>query len=373
VLDLIKNGYSKAEVINQLHAKNGVRNVKFRYDLLNKNEVKIGELSATSSGNRISFDSLAEIKRVGKFKFKENELSDVDWLNDRVQPIFMLKMQNGNYIEWSLGVFLLSSPTRRENYGNIWRDIEAYDSSLVLKEDKFTDRYRIVAGTKYVTAITTILNSAGIKKINITDSVGVIAVDKEFEIGESKLEVINQLLTELNYTSIWVDENSYFISKPYVLPSNKETEYEYKNDELSIIQNGAIQEIDLFNIPNKWIVTASNPEKLPLVSLYVNDSLTSKTSTVNRGRTIVDYSKVNDILDKTILDDYVKRLAYNSSQIYEKFIFSTAIMPNHSYSDMLYLEHSDFDISSKFTETNWDMDLVSGGTMLHSARRVIKI
>lgn len=373
MLNLAINNYDKSEVVNQLHGKSGVREIKFRYDLLNKNEIKIGELLSTPSGNSISFDSLAEIKRVANFNFKEAELQDVDWLNDRVQPVYLLKMLNGNYIEWPLGTFLLSSPTRKENNRSIWRDVEAYDASLILKEDKFDNRYRILAGTKYITAITTILNGSGINKINITDNSGVIAVDKEFEIGQSKLEVVNKLLTELNYTSIWVDENSYFTSKPYILPSVRETDYEYKNDDLSIIQNGAIQEMDLFNVPNKWIVTASNPEKLPLVSVYVNDSLISKISTVNRGRTITDYSQIDDILDQTTLDTYTKRIAYNASQIYEKFIFNTAIMPHHSFMDTLFIEYSDLNISSKFTEITWNMELVSGGTMEHSTRRVIKI
>ena len=45
------------------------------------------------------------------------------------------------WIEWPLGVFLLSSPTRKDENKQIKRSIEAYDSSLILKEDKFIDRY----------------------------------------------------------------------------------------------------------------------------------------------------------------------------------------------------------------------------------------
>lgn len=373
MLDLAIGGYSKEDVINQLHAKNGVREIKFRYDLLNKNEMKVGELSATPSGNQITFDSLAEIKRVAKFNFKETELIDIDWLNNKIQPVYCLRMLDGKYIEWALGVFLLSSPARKENNG-IWREIEAYDASLILREDKFTDRHRIVAGTRYIDAITTIINSAGISRVNITDSAALVTVDKEFEIGTTtKMEVVNQLLNEINYTSIWADENGQFIANPYILPNIREVDYTYKNDKLSIIHNGAINELDIFNIPNKFIVTASNPEKLPLTSIYVNDSLSSKLSTVNRDRTIVDYRQVDDILDQATLNAYAQRIAYNSSQVYEKMIFSTAIMPHHSFLDTLFIEYSDLNISSKFSETNWSMTLVSGGTMEHSARRIIKI
>lgn len=372
MLNLAIGGYSISDVINQLHAKGGSREIKFRYDLLNKYELKKGELSGTPVGNAINFNSLAEIKRTANFTFKENELENIDWLNDRVKPVFLLKMPDGSYIEWPLGVFLLSSPTRKDNFG-IWREIEAYDASLILREDKFINRYRIPAGTDYVGAAIAIINSAGISKVNITANPAIIGIDKEFEIGITKLEAVNQLLTEINYTSVWVDTQGYFISKPYVLPSAKETEYSYKTDDLSIMLPGAINEMDLFNVPNRWVVTASNPEKIPLVSKYVNDSVESKTSTVNRGRTIVDFRQVDDILDQSTLDAYTKRIAYNASQVYEKFQFETALMPHHSYMDTLYLEYKNLGIATKFTETEWSMDLQAGGKMQHGARRIINI
>jgi len=372
MLNLAVNGYSEKDIINQLHAKNGIREVNFRYNLLNKYEIKIGELSGTPSGNKISFDSLAEIKRTANFLFKDNEVNDIDWLNDRVQPVFILKMPDGDAIEWPLGVFLLSSPTRKSDYG-IWREIQAYDAGLMLKEDKFDNRYYIPATTKYIEAITAILNSAGIRKVNITNTSARIGISKEFEIGTSKLEAVNQLLSELNYTSVWVDENGYFTSKPYMLPTNREAEYTYKNDKLSVLFDGITEEIDLFSIPNSWVVVASNTEKEVLVARFTNNLPESKTSTVNRGRTITDYRQVNDILDQATLNQYVQRIAYESNKIYEKLIFNTALMPHHSYSDSLYIEHSGLNISSKYIETSWAMELTVGGKMNHNARRVVFI
>ena len=94
------------EIIDMLHNNRGI---SFRYDLLDYNEVKIGEL--TSLGGTLGLNSLAQIKRQGNFKFKENELQDVDWLNDKVQPVFIL---NGEY-EFPLGVFMISSPTGKNS------------------------------------------------------------------------------------------------------------------------------------------------------------------------------------------------------------------------------------------------------------------
>lgn len=352
-------------IINMLHNN---RTISFRYDLLSYTDTKIGEL--TSTGGRVGLNSLAQIKRKGSFGFKENELKDVDWLNDRVRPVFILN----NIYEYPLGVFIISSPTRTLKKKSIYRNVEVFDTSLILLEDKFDTRYRVVAGTNYVTAITQIIGSAGVWKIYIPNIEAVIKTDREFEIGTSKLEAVNYLLQEINYTSIWVDELGNFTSNPYILPTDRVVEYTYKNDEMSIIvPDTSIEEMDLFSVANKWVVVATNPETEALVSRYENDNGASPTSTVNRRRMIVDYREVDDIANQAILDDYVRRIAYEASNVYGKFIFDTALMPHHSYMDALFCEHSDLGVKNKYIETSWEMDLKAGGKMSHNCRRVIQI
>jgi len=291
-------------------------------------------------------------------------------------------MPDGGIAEWPLGVFLLSSPTRRDENKQIKRSIEAYDSSLILKEDKFTERYHIPAGTRYAAAIMDILNGAGIWKVNIQDfgsgwyaDTWTLNVDLEFEIGTPKLYAVNELLKSLNYTSLWIDENGYARAQEYVLPTHRDPEYEYRNDELSIMHpDSGIEELDLYNVPNKWVRYVENPDRAAILrSEYTNDLATSLTSTVNRGRVIVDIDSVDDVYDQDVLDDLTKRVAYNASQIYGKFDFTTALMPHHSYYDCLFVEHTDFGIAYKYTESSWSMDLRAGGAMSHSVRRVIQI
>lgn len=372
MLNLSKIGYTDKEIIDKLHLKNGTRTVKYRYDLLNKQEIKIGELQ--SLGGKLGLTSLAQIKRRGTFSFKETELNDVDWLNDRVQPFFMLKMDDGNWIEYPLGIYLMSSPTRKAMDKGVYRDVEAYDTSLILLEDKFTERIMVSGGSKYTTVISNLINDMGIWKVNIPSYFGVLKTDKEFEMGVSKLEVINDLLKEINYTSICLDENGYITAIPYEMPDNRETEYSYRDDALSIIQkDSAIEERDLFSIPNHFVIVATNPEELPLVSRYSNTRASSITSIPSRGRTIVDYRELDSIANQESLDDYTRRIAYEASNTYGKFVFSTATMPHHSYLDCLFCEHTGLGISNKYIETSWEMDLKEGGTMQHTARRVIQL
>ena len=371
-MQIIEQGiYIKQQIIDALHAKNTSRTIKFRYDLLNNQEIRIGELDSVESGE-VSMSSLAtDIKRTAQFSMKDD--SDIDWLSDRIQPFCMLKMPDGGWVEWSLGIFLPNSPTRKERNKQTYRDIEAYDGLQVLLDNKFDSRYTIVLAIKYITAINNILFTLGITKINIVNSDLTLAITKEFEIGTSKLRAINELLGELNYTSLWVDERGYYTAMPYIIPSDRAIDYIYEDDELSVIYNGLEEELDLFSVANKFVVVQSNAETEPLSSIYTNENIASVTSTVNRGRTIVDYREVDNIADQTALDNYTKRLAFEASQIYGHIDFSTAIMPMHSYSDLLQIQYSSLGINDRYVETNWAIPLKAGGTMSHRMRKVVAI
>lgn len=365
-----QGGYTRQQIIDALHAKSSSRLIKFRYDLLNRQEIKIGTLDNVVSGE-VSMASLAtDIKRTARLNMKDNK--DIDWLNDRVQPFCMLKMPDG-WVEWSLGIFLLNSPKKREQNKQVYRNIEAYDGLQILLDDKFDSRYTIVSGTKYITAINNIFFTLGISKINIPNTDAALAITKEFEIGTPKLRAINELLGELNYTSLWVDERGYYTAMPYIILSDRAIDYTYEDNELSVIYNGLEEELDLFSVPNKFVVVQSNAETNPLVSTYTNENPGSITSTVNRGRTIVDVREVDNIADQTALDNYTKRIAFEASQIYGHIEFDTAIMPMHSYSDLLQVKYSSLGINDRYVETNWTIPLQTGGRMKHSARKVVAI
>lgn len=369
--EIAQGQYSKDEIVKMLHSPSRV--IKFRYDLLDRNDKKIGKLDSALNGEVIMNSLATNSKRVGKFKIKESEFKDIDWLNDRVQPFCMFKMSDGGWIEYPMGIFLLSSPTKREKNGAVYRDIEAYDGLKILLDDRFDKRYIIQEKSSYLKAITDILLGTGITKLNIAETDLMLRTTKEFEIGVEKLRAINELLQEINYTSLWVDENGYYTAKPYILPNERETEYSYADDELSIMHPGMEEELDLFDIPNKFIMVASNPESLPLVSRYENLNPKSITSIPNRQRVIVDYREVDDIANQAALDEYTKRIAYEASQVFGYVNFNTAIMPFHSYSDLLEIKNSTLEIESNYVETRWRIRLQAGAQMEHTARRVIRI
>jgi hypothetical protein len=336
------------------------------------------QFKVTLSRNSIEIDD-AQLLSLNFWLDKEIEVvvpkkTEIDYLQNRIQPFMEVQMRDGGWISFPLGIFLLSTPTRSDEDGIVMREIEAYDGLVVLDDDKFTERFFIAGGTKYTQAVEDLLRSAGVRKFNVSDAsytVGQSGI--EFKVGTSKLQAVNSLLSAINYTPIWVDADGNYTSYPYVSPSNRASEYTYEDNDISIIYNGMEEELDLFSVSNVWVVTQSNPEKEPLVSSLINDDPDSQTSTVNLGRNIVDFREVEDIADQETLDAYTERIAFEASQLFGKLKFKTALMPFHEYSDVLEVRYSPLEINDSFSETSWTMELKAGGQMTHEVRKVVNI
>lgn len=395
---IARDNYTAEQVKAALHYSN--RKIAFRYELLDKNnQYKKALTTVFSEGSSINYDLLAEIKRTAQFTLKDD--GTINFLSDRIKPYCRLYIppgrvlaryytflqpqfpalykqiqeapETGGWVEWPLGVFLLSTPSRKTNYASKIREVEAYDQLQVLKDDRVTGRYLIPAGTNFITAIKNLLDGAGITNQNLTPTTKTLPVDREWDGGTPKLEIINELLEALGYDKLYFDENGYAVAKPYTTPDQRASEYTYKNDDLSVIVPDTLKEtLDLFNVPNQWVLVVSEPDRAPLKSIYTNDNPNSPTSTVSRGRTIVDYRQV-DAPDQETLDTLAQQLAYKASQVYQEVVFETGIMPMHSHNDVYTLEHSKLGISAKFEEIGWSFELSAGANMRHIIRRVVSV
>lgn len=364
---LAKGGYTAEQVEKALKSN---RTVWFEYELLDKNEKKIGIIDDISGS--FSFDSNAEIKGTANFTMNEKGYKEIDFLSERIRPVFCLQIGK-DVLKWEQGIYLLSSPNRIERQGGIYRDIEAYDKGLILKEDRVDNRYFIPKGTLYTSAIRSLILSAGITKISIQESNLELSVDKEYEIGTSKLTIINDLLKSINYNSLYFDPNGFCVARKYINPKERRYEFTYVTDENSIIIPGASETLDAFSIPNKFVRYVENPETGYLISVFVNDKASNKLSTVNRGRVITDIQPVNDIADQATLDEYVKRVATEKSLVFGGMQFTTLAMPHHTYLDCLYIKNNTLDVSEKFIETSWRINAKGEYYMTHTCKKVVEL
>lgn len=354
-----------------------IRKVDFRYELLDSSNNVKSDISSyfRQDGNEVRQNSLADIKRTAKFTVLDT--APINWLSDRVKPYMRLLMSDGNYAEWAQGVFLLSSPQRTADpFGQIVREVDAYDQLQILRDDVVTDRYTVAAGVNYISganAVQALLTSAGITSYSLDPTASTLPAALDWDPGTTKLKIINDLLNAINYGSLWFDQAGVAQAHPYVLPSARATEFTYSDDSQSVIAPNVQDVLDLFGVPNKWVAVVSEADRPVLTSSYTNSNPLSPTSTVSRGRTIVDFRTDISAADQTTLDAAVSRLAALASQVYEQVQFSTALMPMHGDSDALAFNFSELGISKTYIETEWILPLKAGALMTHTMRRVVPV
>lgn len=224
----------------------------------------------------------------------------------------------------------------------------------------------------YTGVIDHILTEANLPK-KVTPSTATIPEIKEWEAGTSKREIIADLLSAINYESLSFDEDGFAVVKPYVSPQDRGSEFTYQDDELSVMYPEVMQEFDLFSIPNRWILTVSDPDRDMIVVDFTNMDPASPTSTVRRGRTITEFLQEQDASDEATLIDKATRQAFESSQVFEAIEFDTGLMPIHSGNDVYSLSYDPLGVKGQYSEVSWDMDLQAGAKMSHRARRVISL
>ncbi|WAH38624.1 hypothetical protein [Alicyclobacillus dauci] len=374
MLPLAQNGYSVDQVKAALHAVHGNRRLHFRFAQLTKDDQFIRDITnlVQVGQSSISMNNTADqIKRSAQLNVKDD--GGINWPQDRIQVFARLYLPNG-YVEWPQGIFLLSSPTTKYQGLNRYRAVQAYDAMQQLTDWGFSARYVVNQGANYVDTVKSILQGAGITKINIDQTGKTLPTWLDWPPDTSRLEVGNTLLKLINYEALHVDENGYFTSHPYQTPQVRAEEYVYATDGQSVIfggSNGATSTEDYFSVPNTWIGVVSEPNGLYLTYTYTNDNPNSPTSTVSRGRAVTKYISVS-ATDLDSLQGIVEQQASKDTMVHQ-VSFSTAVMPIHSYDDVYHFTHNPLYIDGKFEEISWTMPLQAGGMMQHVAQEVIAI
>lgn len=362
--------YTQEQINDVLFARNKIRKVRYKYNLLDNDDAFIQEISVESC--KITNNIFREISRLATFQFNEYKQPEIDFLKNRIQVMFVLDMPDGGFVEWSLGIFLLASPTQNINGTTKTRDISAYDKTLILVDDKLTERFYIEKGRLYTDVIIQLFQETLIATFRIVPSEAVFNADREFEIGTSIKEVINTLLTEINYNSIWVDANGWFVCEPYIEPSQKPYVHKYTSKN-NIVLPELTNTLDLVDRANVFVAYSVNRDTNEIMrAKAINNEMTSSLSVINRGREIVKVVELDNIPNMEVLQAKADRMLIEESTAYNHIVFNTKNMPTHGHGENIYLDVENLsDISFVLNETGWSLD--TSGEMSHEVRRLVRL
>jgi hypothetical protein len=233
----------------------------FEFELLSLNNERyenagwITDYVIKKSSN-ISMDFTRDIIGTGSFNIRNN--TNINYLSDLIRPWYILN----NTYRLPLGTYMLSSPCKKSDGKMVSRQIQGYDLLLALEQDKMINSVTYTAGENVIDIIETLLYIVGVNlwvEADITPSDEVLAVDVSYEVGRSKLFIINSLLNMINYYPLWADGNGVFRSIPWVDGINKT--YEFIDDDLSIYTSNIDLILDYTEMYNRVVIINNQLEQ----------------------------------------------------------------------------------------------------------------
>lgn len=335
----------------------------FRFDIV-ENGVCIGQAFALNKPS-VKCDSDAEVKLSLSGEFVLN-IQDPNWLKARIKPYLIIDGK-----ESSLGEYLISQADDcTDKKGVTFWQIKGMDLGRIPQRSRTEKRVLFQAGQRYTDIVQSILLELGISRIIAIQSDATLKNDRaDWEIGTSWIKIINSLLAEINYQSLWFDTEGNARIQPHRQVDGTVIDHRYESGELSQIKPQVDISSDIYKAYNVFTAMVSSPEyEEPMIAVSVNDIPTSRISTVNIGRVQAPIEKLDDIANQEELQKYVDNLRFQSMCSTETISFRTALN-QHQVRDIVSIHHPQ--ASGIYQETQWKMTLSYDGEMTHTAQRVV--
>ena len=202
--------------------------------------------------------------------------------------------------------------------------------------------------------------------------------------------MVNDLLREINYKDLWFNADGAAMLEPASVPETSQIRHVLSDkDPETLVLPGVSRGSDYFNAPNVFEVYVANPDKSGLMrAVAINDNPQSPLSTVRRGRSVVQVTKLDNIADQAALQAYAERQRNDSLITGETVTVSTGLQPDWGVGDVVAL-HTSPHTTKLYTpegrvETlaapgmdaiclsrSFDMELKAGGTMRHTLEKVV--
>lgn len=335
----------------------------FRFDIV-ENGVCIGQAFALNKPS-VKCDSDAEVKLSLSGEFVLN-IQNPNWLKARIKPYLIIGGK-----ESSLGEYLISQADDcMDKKGLKFWQIKGMDLGRIPQRSRTEKRVLFQAGQRYTDIVQSILLELGISRIIAIQSDATLKNDRaDWEIGTSWIKIINSLLAEINYQSLWFDTEGNARIQPHRQVDGTVIDHRYESGELSQIKPQVDISSDIYKAYNVFTAMVSSPEyEEPMIAVSVNDIPTSRISTVNIGRVQAPIEKLDDIANQEELQKYVDNLRFQSMCSTETISFRTALN-QHQVRDIVSIHHPQ--ASGIYQETQWKMTLSFDGEMTHTAQRVV--
>lgn len=340
-----------------------IREVYPRFDVI-RNGVAFDCLEAVDTPS-VRMSSDAAIKLVLSGTFRHNPR--INYLTDRIRAYLVIDGR-----EFPCGEFVTASVRlSQDGEGPPLAELSCYDLTYLVQRKRTESRLHFSAGQRYDGVIQGLLLEAGLSRFLLQPTSQTLQTDREdWDAGTSYLDMINALLSEINYDSLAMDLSGNLLLQAKRKGLAEEITHTYRAGETSLLSPEAASSNDVFGKANVFTVTVSNPDlPEPMTATAVNDSPSSLFSTVYLGRIAAPVEQLDNISSQDQLQAKAEDLKFQSLLSSEDITFSTALNPVHGVRDVIALHHPA--ARGIYLETQWELPMKAGELMAHTARKAV--
>lgn len=341
------------------------RTLDFRYRIM-RDGADYGEIyPPTGAVPRISMRSSNAVKMNFTGSFLPPH-KDVDWMHDEIRPELIL-----DGVAHSLGIYRPISVQETDNGQTASINISANDRCWTVRDTRHDSRVFFAAGTNYVAAAVSVLTGSGIAVINAVPTSAVLAEDREWPTGSSCLDIVNELLTEINYGQLWFDGSGAAMIRPVMLPAAINIGHVLDDTKIeSLLLPGIQSETDVLTAPNVFVCVCSNADKIAaMTAVAENTNPQSPLSIARRGKRITKVIQINNISSQEALQTFANRQVSDSMMAGEVITVKSCLLPGFGVGDVTAIRYGE--LMAICRESAWTMDLKVGGQMTHTLERTV--
>lgn len=289
----------------------GARHAYWRADLLDYTDALKRPLHEFSGG---SYEQNANraVRGGGSLTFRSTvPTDDISWGADRIQLWYSPGLDDNNEpVEWARGIFLISMPdiSFDDEAETMEGEIKLMDKLSVLDQDSEGMTFSLCKGTRIVDAVKQIIRDAGETNVAITDSDEMLRSCLTWEADTSKLQIINDLLSNINYYRLRADGYGQFTSEPYIPSDERAVVHTFRQGDESLHIPQWSREDDWFKSPNKVVmISQGDDDEEGFRAEATNENPDSKYSYQNRGNRWVVHTETGvEVTSQKMLDDLAK-------------------------------------------------------------------
>lgn len=267
----------------------------------------------------------------------------VDWLNARIRPMIRIqRLGGGDDPDGRLvpaGVFLCAAPVEAWTAIGLRREVELADKLSILDQDIASGdpagiaAYAAPAGANVIDLVKTLIGETGELTPAIQPDSKVLASPMLWDVGTTRLRIINDLLDAGGYFSLFCDGYGQYQAVPYVQPSDRVPVYEslapFSDGPQSLMAPEWTRDRDIYSIPNRYLVVGQGDgTTAALTSLATNTDPNSPYSYPSRGRWITEVAIGVEAVDQSALDTIARARLSSATSITNQITLQHIFLPD---------------------------------------------